>query len=87
MRDQEEIRASSAPGGERLADHVQALARGMREYVYAPWPPRQVRRDPRSVVSAARSAACSISGLLADERASDEQRQRQRRTSDVQPQR
>ena len=48
---------------------------------------RRPRCDLLSVVSAAHSPACSVLGLLSDEGAKDEERQQQRRTSGVQPQR
>jgi hypothetical protein len=69
------VAAPAGPGGDAVASDAVAVAL------------KRLRRDPRSLVSAARSAACSSSGLLADGGANDEQRQQQRRASGVQPQR
>jgi hypothetical protein len=69
------VAAHARPGGDTVASDAVAVAL------------KRLLRDPRGIVSAARSAPCSITGLLADEDANDEQRQQQRRTSDVQPQR
>jgi hypothetical protein len=63
--------------------HCATSSRGLRERQLA-----TVLGEGRAFgASAARSTACSISGLLAGEGANDEQRQQQRRISRVQPQR